>query len=108
MDSVFNGHTYYGNLITVTEAFKMYDDGDYVLSTNGIQGEAGRELLEALNNLNIDVFLDLDEDRADTIFFVVYKNTPASELLDLMDIVCNAKPDEFSNTNKNTYRMWWD
>lgn len=109
MDKEFNGHAYYGDLITLNHALELYDDGEYVISTNGIQGDDGRQLLEDLQKFDIDVFVDYDGDQADTVFFTIdHSKTTISQVLGIMDIVFESKPDEFSHTNQTTYRIWWD
>lgn len=109
MRKEFNGHTYYGELITLEKALELYDDGEYVLSTNGIQGDEGRQLLENLSEFDIDVFLDYDGDRADTLFFTIdHEAVTVSDALQIMEILSDSNPDELSNTNLTTYRIWWD
>lgn len=109
MNNDFNGHTYYGELITMDRALELYDEGENVISTNAIQGDDGRQLLDDLAEFDIDVFLDYDGDRADTVFFTIdHSKITVSEVLDIMDVIFQSTPDEFSHTNQTTYRIWWD
>jgi len=104
----FNGHAYYGQLLSVHQAIDMYNNGDSVLETNNMQGNEGRKFLEKLMTVG-EVFLDFDDEmvRADTVFFVMSDDISKDQMIDLLVDIASARPDEISNIN-DTIRIWWD
>lgn len=88
--------TYYHKLV-------KYEQGLYF---NDIQ-ETNKLIKKMFNCGVTEVYLDVeeDEDYSDTLFFGTDENTNFKEL---MFIVMNVKPDEFSEETPYHYRMWFD
>ena len=103
-------HIIYGDINHVSEIIKIYEEsGDTVLNTNGIQGECAINFLELLMAFKgIDVFLDVDNGRADTIF-ITFGDISNNDIKLLMQHIFAYNPDEFIfNENLNCLRIWWD
>ena len=110
----FNGVIYYGRLITHEEARNIEDrDGNYPISTNGLQGSSGKKLVEDLLDMpGLKVLMDYDEDteRIDTIIIwdINYAVTQGCNVAKLIEIIGHSHPDECDEYENDTIRLWWD
>jgi hypothetical protein len=109
-----NGHTYYGNLVYVTDAMVDYDNNYiYPIESNGLQGESGVEFLNKLLEYNVNIHLDIDTNRdgSDTVFisFDTEEEISMDAMKNLMELIFSYSPSEFNfNANNDCLRIWWD
>ena len=108
----FKGHNYYGELQSSKEALTLFEDvGIYPLSTNGIQGDSGVNLLNNIEDFKgIESFIDIEKlkDSSDTVFITI-GDVSVDDIKKLMELIMSYHPDEFNfNDELDCLRIWWD